>query len=79
MELGLRGKRAIVTGGTRGIGRKIVELLVAEGCHVGFCARDKGQVEDCVDRLSGNAAIIRGASIDVTDDVGLQTLSLIHI
>jgi len=73
MDLGLRGKRAIVTGGTRGIGRKIVEILVSEGCHVGFCARDKGQVKDCVARLSGNAAIVRGASIDVTDDVGLQT------
>ena len=72
MDLGLGGKRAIVTGGTRGIGRKIVELLVAEGCHVGFCARDTDQVEDCVAKLSGSAAAVRGAAVDVTDDAGLQ-------
>ena len=61
-----------MTGGTRGIGRKIVELLVAEGCHVGFCARDTDQVEDCVAKLSGSAAAVRGAAVDVTDDAGLQ-------
>lgn len=73
MDLGLAGKRAIVTGGTRGIGRKIVELLAAEGCHVGFCARDKAQVEDCANALSGASGTIVGGAVNVTEDSGLRS------
>lgn len=68
MDLGLAGKRAIVTGGTRGIGRRIVDLLAAEGCHVGFCARDEKQVADAVTTLAGTGATVIGGCVDVTDD-----------
>lgn len=70
MDLGLAGKRAIVTGGTRGIGRRIVDLLVDEGCDVGFCARDKAQVDDAVTALSASGRKIIGGVVDIADDAG---------
>jgi len=40
MKLGIEGFHAIVTGGTRGIGKAIVEGLLREGCNVSYCARN---------------------------------------
>jgi len=67
MDLGLAGKRAIVTGGSRGIGRAIALGLAAEGCAVAIGARDAHSVEATAAELRSRGATAHGETIDVTD------------
>lgn len=72
MDLGLGGKRAIVTGGSRGIGRAICELLAEEGCNLALCARGAAGVEEAVAALAGKGAKAHGATVDVADTKALR-------
>lgn len=71
MDLGLKGKKAIVTGGTRGIGRAIANLLVEEGCDIGICARTKAQVEEAVAAFKAKGVKAFGSALDVADGAQL--------
>jgi 3-oxoacyl-[acyl-carrier protein] reductase len=51
MDLGLRGKIALITGGTSGIGLAIARKLAAEGCGIAICGRDKSKLEQAVASL----------------------------
>lgn len=66
MDLGLHGKTAIITGGSRGIGRSIAETLLREGVNVAFCARDNTAVDSTVDELS-RIGRVTGTALDVSD------------
>jgi 3-oxoacyl-[acyl-carrier protein] reductase len=67
MDLGLKGKKALVTGGTRGIGKAIVDLLVAEGCEIALCARSKDVVDETVGALKAKGVKATGGAVDVSD------------
>jgi 3-oxoacyl-[acyl-carrier protein] reductase len=51
MDFGLNGKRALVTGASRGLGRAVAESLKAEGAHVAICARDERRVQEAAGEL----------------------------
>jgi NAD(P)-dependent dehydrogenase (short-subunit alcohol dehydrogenase family) len=53
MDLGLSGKNALVTGGSKGIGLACAELLAKEGCRVGITSRDKGNLDAAAKRIEG--------------------------
>jgi len=73
MDLGLNGKKAIVTGGTRGIGRAVAALLAAEGCDVAICARHRDAVDETVATLVRAGVKATGDAVDVADLPALRS------
>jgi len=66
MDLGIKGKYALVTGGSRGIGRSIALALAAEGCNVAICARDEARLKETVKELKAKGVQSIGIRADVT-------------
>jgi NAD(P)-dependent dehydrogenase (short-subunit alcohol dehydrogenase family) len=76
MDLGLSGRRALVTGGSKGLGRAIAEELLAEGAAVAICARSKDELASTASALRDrfSPATIVDVVADVTDRQQVEDL-----
>jgi 3-oxoacyl-[acyl-carrier protein] reductase len=72
MDLGLKGLRAVVTGGTKGIGRAAADIFADEGASVAICARNAEEVKAAVKALKAKGVAAYGADINVADKAALQ-------
>jgi 3-oxoacyl-[acyl-carrier protein] reductase len=66
--LDLTGKRALVTGASRGIGKATAELLAAEGCSLALCARGEKDLLGFADELRGRGVTVHAQALDVAAD-----------
>ena len=68
----LKGRNAIILGGTRGIGRAIADTLAGEGANVAVCARNADQVAEAVKELEAMGVKATGTAVDITDGAVLK-------
>ncbi|MEP7006909.1 MAG: SDR family oxidoreductase [Sphingomonas bacterium] len=67
MDLGLKGRKVILTGGSRGIGRAALEIFAVEGCDIAFFSRNPDQVAETVASLSRHGGRVIGEAFDLSD------------
>jgi NAD(P)-dependent dehydrogenase (short-subunit alcohol dehydrogenase family) len=76
MDLELTGKRAVVTGGNRGIGLAVARALVAEGCDVALVARDKAALDAARESLAAaSGRTVLAVPCDTADDASVAAMA----
>lgn len=75
MDLSLKGKRALVTGGSQGIGKGVAAALAAEGADVAICARDLPRaIESAKEIAASSKADVRAFKCDVSDEAAVDAM-----
>jgi 3-oxoacyl-[acyl-carrier protein] reductase len=69
MDLGLKGKVAMVSGASRGLGRAMALRFAAEGCRLSLCARGKEGIERVAQEVQNSGAEVTALAGDVTNEV----------
>jgi 3-oxoacyl-[acyl-carrier protein] reductase len=72
MDLGLKGKNVLITGGSKGIGLAIATLFADEGANVAICARNADDIGKAVKALSAKRVKAWGQAVDVADPAALK-------
>lgn len=73
-QLNLRGKRVLITGGSRGLGLVMARELAKEGAHLIICARDRDELDHAADDLIARGAQVLAITCDVTQDAQVQEM-----
>jgi NAD(P)-dependent dehydrogenase (short-subunit alcohol dehydrogenase family) len=74
VDLQLTGRRALVTGGSRGIGKAVAAALLAEGAEVAIAARDPGRLDEAAAGLGGGGLAVGAFTVDTGDDSSVRQL-----
>jgi NAD(P)-dependent dehydrogenase (short-subunit alcohol dehydrogenase family) len=76
MDLQLSGKRALITGGSKGIGRAVAEVLAEEGCHLVLCAREQAALEDAAGAIRSRRQVdVAVISADLSSDAAVREVA----
>ena len=77
MDLGIQGKVALVTGGSRGLGREAAMSLAREGANVAICGRTQETLDKTVEELKAFSIAATGVVADVSEVAGIQAIEAI--
>ena len=69
MDLGLNGKKVIMSGGSHGIGLEVLKIMTAEGADVAFLSRDQGRIDAALAAVAGNPGKAHADALDITDNL----------
>lgn len=73
MDMGLRGRTALITGGSKGIGAACAEALATEGCRVAIAARDKAGLKTAAERVKSRTGVeVQTFAADLSSFAGIE-------